>query len=195
MRTPISDVICSTKARSGAALQPQANAMHTSHNTHGVCSRAMSSPSVAAHTKTNRDHPPTPPTQTQTETPQTRAVAAPDTLVHSNPIGRRTPTTWSAHPRSPTISHDIDGSRARSLLGLERADNLLWSLWCLTHSAQRRGGRLGGRRHRCKHFCRRRCRRRCSRCGGGARGGNRRRTRPSLGRCWCRRRPGRCVGH
>ena len=32
---------------------------------------------------------PTPPTQTQTETPQTRSVAAPDTVVYSNPIGRR----------------------------------------------------------------------------------------------------------
>jgi hypothetical protein len=92
----ISDRICSTNGRRDpvavrrCTLQPQANAMHTSHNTHGSCSWAMSSPSVAAHTKTNRDHPPTPPTQTQTETPQTRAVAAPDTLVHSNPIGRRT---------------------------------------------------------------------------------------------------------
>ena len=55
---------------------------------------------------------------------QTRAVAAPDTLVYSNPIGRRishdmvgpytishdlprSPTTWSAHTRSPTISHDL----------------------------------------------------------------------------------------
>ena len=35
------------------------------------------------------------------------------------------------------------------------------------------------------------CRRRCSHCGGGARGGHRRRTRPSLGLCWCRRRLGR----
>ena len=35
------------------------------------------------------------------------------------------------------------------------------------------------------------CRRRCSHCDGGARGGHRRRTRPSLGRCWCRRRLGR----
>jgi len=129
MRTPISDVI-SDLFDEGAIRCDAARSSHrrtpctvdTSHNTHGSCSWAMSSPSVAAHTKTNRDHPPTPPTQTQTETPQTRAVAAPDTLVHSNPIGRRTPTTWSAHPRSPTISHN--GSRARTLLGLESAPTI-----------------------------------------------------------------------
>ena len=41
-------------------------------------------PSVAAHTKRERPLP----TETQTETPQTRAVATPDTPKYSNPIGR-----------------------------------------------------------------------------------------------------------
>ena len=41
-------------------------------------------PSVAAHTKRERPLP----TETSTETPQTRAVATPDTPKYSNPIGR-----------------------------------------------------------------------------------------------------------
>ena len=48
-------------------------------------------------------------------------------------LAGRTPMTWSAHPRSPTISHDIDGSRARRLVGLESAPTISFGTVSYTH--------------------------------------------------------------
>ena len=70
------------------------------------------SPSVAAHTKTKRDHPPEPPTQTQTETPRSnkgRRCTRHTGLLKSNwpeDLPRHGPPRHDL-PRSPTISHDM----------------------------------------------------------------------------------------
>ena len=123
------------------------------------------SPSVAAHTKTKRDHPPEPPTQTQTETP--RSNKGRRCTRHTGLLKSNWPEDLPRHgrpihdlPRSVTISHDmvgpsIDSSRPRSLLGLERGDNLLVVLDALRpHCLHQRGGRLGGCRHRCSQCSR-----------------------------------------
>ena len=125
-RTPISDVIhCSTGHRI---------MIHWARGDEGPPQRSINNgiPIIDPHpsqlTPRPRETTPRAPTLPhklkQRLHDQTRAVAAPDTLVYSNPIGRRishdmvgpytishdlprSPTTWSAQTRSPTIFHDL----------------------------------------------------------------------------------------
>jgi hypothetical protein len=121
--------------------------MHTSHNTHGSCSRAMGYGG---------------PSNINTASP------SPHPSLHS-------PSAKRDHPPDP--SHHPDPSHTNS-----NRDSTNKVLRCTRHS-----GLLKSNRPEDLCFCRRRC----SHCGGGARGGHRRRTRPSFGRCLCRRRLGR----
>ena len=110
---------------------------------------------------------------------QTRAVAAPDTLVYSNPIGRRishdmvgpytishdlprSPTTWSAHRSTAHCPAAFLALSAAKIslcpcishdLSLSRC--VLVVLDALRpHCLHQRGGRLGGCRHRCSQCSR-----------------------------------------
>ena len=106
-RTQIADVICSVRSgvrtmRSGARSGAGARHAHKSQHTWvmlkgkgrwGTVKHQQRHPHPrirrCTHQAPRETTPPTPPTQTQPETPQTRSVAAPDTMVYSNPIGRR----------------------------------------------------------------------------------------------------------
>ncbi len=115
MRTPISDVIsdriCSTKARSGATLHaPATGERHAHKSQHTWVMLVGNEFPIRRRTHQDQQRPAPDPSHTNSNRDSTNkgSRCTRHTLVHSNPIARRTPTTWSAYlhdlPQSPMTS-------------------------------------------------------------------------------------------